>query len=444
MNWLQHLTNFLTCIAEFLMFYQFYNNFLRLKIHRQKNVAVMILIFTCTLTIINYFKIALLNTISISLLAFIFSIIFFHGKKIVQAVLTFIICGLFVVAEFAAGFGMTLVLNIELADAIAVPYYILVIGTISKILSFLIVRTIIYIFPKKQYKEVSRKSILLMLFPLLSSANMYLLMYLESDHPAKTSELLLMTLIGIGLLISSVAIFAVYDSSMQKQELENKVQLSESREEANNALYLQQKRSIEENRALLHDFKNQLVTLDLLYKAGGQNTEGYRESLLHALEEQAGSNPIDVKNAVVSNILANTKNRCAQKGILFTAEIACDDLSFLEYMDADSILNNALDNAMTACEELPEGADKFISVKLYRASYFHVLKVCNSRANELREKNGELFTTKGDSLRHGMGLKNIRRAAEKYSGDISCQYDSESFMLVVRLKPVQEMADATV
>lgn len=440
----QYTTNFLSCLAEFIIFFQFYKHFFSRKQISRKRLCVITFFVTAIMAFVNCQQIVLLNTVSILILLLFYEYHLFAGKFFTQVIITVVFTGVGVISEYVTGFAVSAFLNLQLLDTIEEPYYLFVIIAVSKLLLFLLTRLIIFLVSRKNQKYLEGNSFWAIPFPAFCIVNMYLLMYLQNDRPTNTGELLFIIFVGIGLIFSCIVIFMIYDRSMQKKELENRVQLAESREEANNALYLQQKRSIEENRALLHDFKNQLITLDLLYKAGDQNTEDYRESLLHALEEQAGSNPIDVKNAVVSNILANTKNRCAQKGILFMAEIACNDLSFLEYMDADSILNNALDNAMTACEEQPEGADKFISVKLYRASYFHVLKVCNSRANELREKTGELFTTKGDSLRHGMGLKNIRRAAEKYSGDISCQYDSESFMLVVRLKPEREKEIALV
>lgn len=112
------------------------------------------------------------------------------------------------------------------------------------------------------------------------------------------------------------------------------------------------------------------------------------------------------------------------KDILFIVRIG--DLSDLRMSDEDIviILSNLLSNAMEACEKCDK---KIIKLKFVKDDGNIVVSVKNTFCGTILCQNGEIATTKEDSAEHGIGIKNIIHAVNKYSGSYTIKYDQEEF-----------------
>lgn len=64
-----------------------------------------------------------------------------------------------------------------------------------------------------------------------------------------------------------------------------------------------------------------------------------------------------------------------------------------------------------------------------------MIEISNSFKGNLRwnTQNGLIFTSKEDKEGHGYGLSNIRKVAQKYSGDIDIVADNGKFCLCIIL-----------
>ena len=104
--------------------------------------------------------------------------------------------------------------------------------------------------------------------------------------------------------------------------------------------------------------------------------------------------------------------------------------------DISVILNNALQNAAEACEKVSAGK---IEVRSYQRGGLYFLEVTNDFAGELKwEKGDELpKTIKEDRQKHGLGLANIARCAEKNQGTVDIETSEkdgrQKFCLTVML-----------
>lgn len=88
--------------------------------------------------------------------------------------------------------------------------------------------------------------------------------------------------------------------------------------------------------------------------------------------------------------------------------------------DIGIILNNALDNAIEACEKVKE--ERKISLKSYEKGNLFFIEVSNNFDNiTLDPETGFPVTDKKDKSIHGFGLYNIQKAAGKYMGDIDIE-----------------------
>ncbi len=90
----------------------------------------------------------------------------------------------------------------------------------------------------------------------------------------------------------------------------------------------------------------------------------------------------------------------------------------------------SLDNAIEACEKLPEDQRK-VSVKARTDKGLFVMKVQNPYSGKIVWENGIPVTAKKDLEAHGFGLAGIREIAVRYGGGADITEDEGQFALLV-------------
>lgn len=112
----------------------------------------------------------------------------------------------------------------------------------------------------------------------------------------------------------------------------------------------------------------------------------------------------------------------------------------IDVFDLSIILNNALNNALEACEVLsgsdPE-AERFISVTSYCKNNMFLIEVKNSFDGTVCvTEDGGLKSRKQDTHRHGLGFQNIVRCVDKYLGSADYTCCDRTFTLIVMLQKI--------
>ena len=105
-------------------------------------------------------------------------------------------------------------------------------------------------------------------------------------------------------------------------------------------------------------------------------------------------------------------------------------------------MGNALDNAVRACKKLKEEkpeAEVYIKLSSFQKRNMFFLEVENSfNGTLILEKSWEFpVSDKEQGESHGMGLANIKYAAEKYHGAVKWEVKDMVFILSVMIKNEQ-------
>lgn len=98
--------------------------------------------------------------------------------------------------------------------------------------------------------------------------------------------------------------------------------------------------------------------------------------------------------------------------------------------DLCAVFANSLDNAIEACDKLPED-QRHISIKARTDKGLFVLKVQNPSIGKTVLQNGIPTTTKKDQHSHGFGLPSIREIAARYDGSMEITEAEGMFTLLV-------------
>lgn len=199
-------------------------------------------------------------------------------------------------------------------------------------------------------------------------------------------------------------------------------------------------------RSMKHDMQNYLFDIRSLLSSRGIRVEDDPEGL-GAYFSGIGE-ALDRMNAVyhtgnpVTDVVINEKYRQARSlGAQFTCSFRFPEAYRISAFDISIILNNALNNALEACERLKEKnpeAPLSIQIEAYCKNNVFLMEITNTFDGILKHAERERFlmTRKEDPFEHGLGFQNIRRCAEKYFGTADYRYSEDRFYLTVMLQRV--------
>lgn len=197
-------------------------------------------------------------------------------------------------------------------------------------------------------------------------------------------------------------------------------------------------------RSMKHDMKNTLAVVMQLVLGSREKENEELQAYLSDLNQTMDGLEFQFQtgNTVVDTLL-NMKYHEAVRAIP-DLQMDADRLLFpttllIQSYDIGIILGNALDNAIEACRKLKEkepDAEAFIRISSFQKGKMFFIEMKNSfDGNVIRKAHQEFpATDKADKEAHGIGLSNIRNAAEKYHGGVDWAVDNKVFILSVMMQ----------
>lgn len=232
-------------------------------------------------------------------------------------------------------------------------------------------------------------------------------------------------MIAFGLVGLNIVVFYLIKNIVEREIRirENEVFQIQVSDQMN--MYRSISESFDSQKRKTHEYKNQILCIEsMLGKKQYSELEAYVMKLYGKLNDEAD---VINTNHVIINAILNTKYQEAmEKGIVFVFKV--NDLADLKICDEDvvTVLANLLNNAIEACEKCTD--KKIIKLKFIKKEDKVVISVKNTYNDTIRYENGEIRTTK--SLKpeeHGVGIKNILKIVEKYSGSYVIQEQNKEF-----------------
>lgn len=416
----------MTAPAEAIMMFMMFDVFFeRRRIWKFWQYIVGVIMLTIMFALVNnYFLYRIGNLIGMILSAVLVSVYFYRTSWIKRVFVSLSIWIVFSATEIFILAIIILIFKITVNEAINIPEY-LVLGVVSsKVLAFAVCYAVRVKIRSKEF-ELKKAYWLLFLFLFLSSALATFLIYWLLYELKTTDYNFIVMICTIGLYAGTFLSLYLYERSARQNQIireqEKFEQQMESQLKHMDEIILKQN----ELRRVKHDMANQLIAiksyLDNADISGGQQ---YVAGLTDQL--QYISQSINTGNNALDAILSTKKSLAESKGIVFNTEIRIQERLPLDAKDLCIIFGNALDNAIEACDRLPENAEKRIDLLLVQDA--HAL-FC-TLSNTAPANNDRRFTTsKADTINHGFGLQNIRDALANYGAEPSIEQEGETFSL---------------
>lgn len=302
------------------------------------------------------------------------------------------------------------------------------INILCAVISFLFIWGISFIY-KNFYEECQK----LRFFPAIQLGALLLIVLLLGAvtsllAPAPDrflNKILILSVSSLSILITSASLF-LYSLLVSHIRYKEADKLNRELLNLQNTYYMELQQKNFDIRCFKHDIKNHIICLKYFLENNDLETAIEYISQINA-QIQYFSPRYHLGNSVIDailnekSILINKKNIDLSVNGRFPTRI-----NITEY-DLCTIFANALENAIEACCEIEN--ERFIKIQIgYYNEYVSIVIVNSS----LEAKT--LKTSKQDQINHGYGLKNIKKAVEKYNGNIKIEQNPGIFKIDIVLK----------
>lgn len=204
------------------------------------------------------------------------------------------------------------------------------------------------------------------------------------------------------------------------------------RQRENNQYLATIEESYRKNRALMHDLQNHIIALRSLAEAKEyEKLLAYTDSMAEKVAENLF--PVRSGNLVLDALLAD-KYHTARRNQIFVEFVSVRYQADLDSDDLCTVIGNLFDNAITENRKSNHAEERRISVSICTQEEWLTVELKNPLFHTISVKNGLPASEKPDVEHHGIGLRNVRRVCDAYSGELLWNDSDGIFTVTARLK----------
>lgn len=403
-------------------------NFILLNYLSEQYAKKYIRYFYDSIFIISSISLSIINLLNIPILNLIMSLTFFLAVDVIgfkhQTIVEYcrdmiyllILIFLDTIAFFLVGFIYSSHEDINIFRTLS--------STLLVLLFNMIIKKYIYF---TKIEDVPLREIIIYL--VITVFYIFLIYILSKDYDLvknQFSKSMILFIVIEHVLIDTVIYyylnFVGLSYKMEKEMIEANKQI-----EIKNIYYTNLKRNYEENRKIIHDFKNHLQILEYTYEHNFQKAQKIKEEIIKKLDNnkmkyQSSSEILDI-------ILMDKEKESEKNQIQFDFKMEIVDLSFISDMDIITIFGNLFDNAIEANEN--DEKNKYISTIIYQINETLIIRMENSCINLLKQTLNKIESTKANHK--GIGIRNVKDTIEKYDGVFDINIHDNKCILIISI-----------
>ena len=239
-------------------------------------------------------------------------------------------------------------------------------------------------------------------------------------------------IIAIGLIVLNLVVFHLISEILEHSRKMKEAQILRQQSIGQVGLYNSMRENYNIQRQRTHEYKNQIVCMDMLMKKKDYSKlEDYIGNISDGLDAQLDM--VDTNNDVVNAILNAKYYEAIKNDVLFVLKI--NDLSDIKVSDEDivTILSNLLDNAIEAAKQCNVGK-RTVKIKLLSEDDVLTIAVSNTYKTEpMLTEDGYIRTTKNNKEENGWGIRNIVATLEKYDAEYIIDYKNGEFVFSIMM-----------
>lgn len=432
---LEYITDITIQIIEIVCYFTFFDIFaVKRKLSKSKIIITVFLLVLflrlCIYFLRNYTIIKILITIIIILLSMLY---LYKISTIKALILTFFVQGILAIIDYI----IIMILAKLYGDITALESASGLIGRLIIILSRLILFVGLIILSRISTKknnsvtaDMSDKEwIQFLIFPIFTICAVMLMTssVIKSYH---SDIIAIYYIIAIGLIVLNLVVFHLISEILENSRNMKEAEALRQQSIGQLELYNSMRENYNIQRQRTHEYKNQIVCMDMLMKKKDYSKlEDYIGNISDGLDAQLDM--VDTNNDVVNAIFNAKYYEAIKNDVLVVLKI--NDLSDIKISDNDivTILSNLLDNAIEAAKQCDIGK-RIVKIKMLYEDAVLSIAVSNSyKAEPVLTEDGYIRTTKKDREEHGWGMRNVVATLEKYNAEYIIDYKNGEFVFSI-------------
>lgn len=432
---LEYITDITILIIEIVCYFTFFDIFaVKRKLSKSKIIITVFLLVLflrlCIYFLRNYTIIKILITIIIILLSMLY---LYKISTIKALILTFFVQGILAIIDYI----IIMILAKLYGDITALESASGLIGRLIIILSRLILFVGLIILSRISTKknnsvtaDMSDKEwIQFLIFPIFTICAVMLMTssVIKSYH---SDIIAIYYIIAIGLIVLNLVVFHLISEILENSRNMKEAEALRQQSIGQLELYNSMRENYNIQRQRTHEYKNQIVCMDMLMKKKDYSKlEDYIGNISDGLDAQLDM--VDTNNDVVNAIFNAKYYEAIKNDVLVVLKI--NDLSDIKISDNDivTILSNLLDNAIEAAKQCDIGK-RIVKIKMLYEDAVLSIAVSNSyKAEPVLTEDGYIRTTKKNREEHGWGMRNVVATLEKYNAEYIIDYKNGEFVFSI-------------
>lgn len=301
---------------------------------------------------------------------------------------------------------------------------------ISKICMLLLSVVISHCIKDNHYAEIPLHYFLIIL--LIPFSSIYIMHHIFLIADVHSEYAIFSATASFLLLVVNYVIFEVYDWISRDAELREQNRLYVQQLELCNQQAEERESFCLEIRRIRHDLKSHLSGLLGMVQAG-QVSEA-EKYILQMLDAGIGNQSKEVSrsgNIVVDSLINHAYTLAQNNNIQFNINVLIPASLPFESGHLAIILGNLMENALDACRDIKD-EKKFIYLDIsYTKEVFQLIIRNNYKTKRKKDNIGHYFTTKSNTIYHGLGLSSISHAIKNYQGQMEITDNNNVFQVIV-------------
>lgn len=273
----------------------------------------------------------------------------------------------------------------------------------------------------------------LALIPLCSLISCFLLIEVAKELISAQMVVLCMCIIFV-IIITNYIIFLMIEKYTTVEEKQYEEEMIQREILYRNEYYQDMERYQEQIQDIRHDMKNRLT--GLLAAAEQGSAELIKDRLQEVLGDiRLAEEIIYSANPVVNAILKVKSIKAKEKEIPMQVTTLLPQRVSVDIGDMGVLYGNLLDNAIEAAMAV-EQEKRYVHVESKFQEGRLLLSIKNSKPSGTSSYQQ---TNKKDKIKHGRGIRSVRKVAEKYGGELLLKDQGEHFEAVLLLNGVAKL-----
>ena len=415
----------LSYMLELLVTFFFLNNLFSHKKKLWQTILFGALIYSaCCASFL--FDNVIINTTIYTVANFVYALIFFETKLRGAVLSAFFLTAAEMSTEFIVMNILSLTTSKDINVYLESSFMFFLMVILSKTSFLLVTRIAVSAGLYLNGRRKTQFPLFLFIYPLCSALILYVFFVVAGNYNISHSLEIAILFASISIVLSVFLTYIFYSKTQKEIDELFKNQTELERIKADTTYYTLLDRQNETLKTIVHNEKNHLSVIKSL--ANSQEISAY----IDKVSSEIGYHSLfgNTKNKYLDLLLNKYQSICESNNIVFDTSIKTANLSFMAPPDLITLISNILDNAIEAAKDSTE---KRIDLSINRINDFDILTCSNSCDRKPNASGKELHTTKRTKGFHGLGVKSIRKQAEKYNGEFDWSYDEQKKVFVVNI-----------